>query len=411
MLRFLIFLILIKSTHGSWPQFLGPERNGIALSETKIRIPSETEEFVQLWKFKIGEGHAGPVVSDGKVLLHHRIGNEEILVALNSKTGRLLWKSAHPCSHTDNYGKDHGPKSTPTITNGKVYTYGIGGLLACTDLKTGEPLWSVDTVKQYKSAKGFFGRCSSPLVENGLVLINLGGQHAGKGAGVAAFKAETGKLVWYSTDHEGSYASPVATTIHGRRTAIFFTREGLVGATLGKPGSSPSTIFQNDYRPAMFASVNAASAVPFGGDKIFASTCYSVGAGVWQLSQDGKLTRLWQKEGILDCHFATPILHEGHLYGMHGRQEDAMQARCIDPHTGKVLWASGRMSPGCLLIADGKLVIFLETGEMVLAEASAKGYRELARRQILSAGRSYPAISGGRLYARDERNLIALKLD
>ena len=152
MLRFLIFLILIKSTHGSWPQFLGPERNGIALSETKIRIPSETEEFVQLWKFKIGEGHAGPVVSDGKVLLHHRIGNEEILVALNSKTGRILWKSAHPCSHTDNYGKDHGPKSTPTITNEKVYTYGIGGLLACTDLKTGKHIWSVNTAVKYKSA-------------------------------------------------------------------------------------------------------------------------------------------------------------------------------------------------------------------------------------------------------------------
>ena len=88
-----------------------------------------------------------------------------------------------------------------------------------------------------------------------------------------------------------------------------------------------------------------------------------------------------------------------------------MQARCIDPASGKVLWASGRMSPGCLLIADGKLVILLETGELILAEASAKSYMELARRQVLGRGRSYPAISSGRLYIRDERNLIALKLD
>lgn len=410
-LVFLSALTFFTGTHATWTQFMGPERNGIASAETTIRIPAETHEFPRPWKIKVGAGRAAPVTTGDRVLLHHRIGDEEILDALDARTGKSIWRHAYPCTYVDSFGMDPGPKSTPTIVGDKVYTYGIQGMLACTALETGKKIWSVDTLGKYKSQKGFFGRCSSPLVENGLVLINLGGRNEGKGAGVAAFKAETGELVWHDTDHEGSYASPVAATIHGRRTAIFFTREGLVGATLGKPGTTPSTLFGNHYRPAMHASVNAASAVPLGGNRVFASTCYRVGSTVWEISENGRLKEIWKAQEVLDCHFATPILYKGHLYGMHGRQEDGMKARCIDPGTGRVLWTTGRMSPGCMILADGKLVILLESGELVLADASPKGYRELARRQILGTGRSYPAISKGHLYARDERNLVALKLD
>lgn len=407
----ILALLLAQGSFASWPQFLGPDRNGIADEKTTIRIPGETEEFATLWKIKVGAGRAGPVVSGNKVLLHHRIDNEEILDALDVETGKTLWRSSHACTYVDSYGMDPGPKSTPTIIDGKVYTYGIQGLLACTDFETGKNIWKVDTLKQYQSKKGFFGRCSSPLVENGLVLLNLGGRHQGKGAGVAAFKVDSGKLVWHATDHEGSYASPIATTINGKRTAIFFTREGLVGATLGKPGTVPSLLFQNHYRPAMHASVNAASAISFGGNKVFASTCYRVGATVWEVGKDGKLSQVWKAQDAMDCHFSTPVMYKGRLYGMHGRQEDGMQARCIEPGTGKVLWTSGRMDSGCLLVADGKLVILLESGELIIADAQRGGYKELSRRQVLGKGRSYPAISGGRLYARDERNMIALKLN
>lgn len=404
-------LLLASTLHADWPQFLGPQRNGIADIANKIRIPADTDEFKQLWKIDVGEGHAGPVVADGKILLQHRIGEEEILEAFDPKTGKSLWKNTHPCDHGRSYDRNLGTKSTPTVHQGKAYTYGIAGMLACTDLGSGKTLWNVDTARQYQSAKGFFGRCSSPLVANGLVLINLGGKHQGQGAGVAAFDARNGKLLWHETDHEGSYASPVTTTIHGKATAIFFTREGLVGATLGKPGQAPTPLFGTHFRPAMHASVNAASAVPFGKNRLFASTCYGVGGGAWEVSPNGKLIQIWQKPNVLDCHFATPVLHKGRLYGMHGRQEDAMQARCIDPATGQVLWSSPGMSPGCLVIADDKLVILLESGELVIAKATETGYEELARRQILGAGRAYPAISGSRLFARDDKKLIALKLD
>ena len=408
----IVFLNYLSTTlNAEWPQFLGPQRNGIADKSTQIKIPNATGEFSQLWKISAGDGHAGPVVVDQKVLLHHRYGDEEILEAFDSNTGKSIWKNSHPCRHSGSYDRNLGTKSTPTVHDGKVYAYGIGGMLSCTNLNTGENLWNIDTARQFQTAKGFFGRCSSPLVYNGLVMLNLGGRHGGKGAGVAAFDCNTGKLIWQATDHEGSYASPIKAKLQGKDTAVFFTREGLVGATFGKLGKPLTAVFDIHFRPAMHASVNAASAVPFGKNRIFASTCYGVGGGAWELEPSGKLRELWQKTNVLDCHFATPILYEEHLYGMHGRQEDAMKVRCIDPATGNILWSSPGMTPGCLLIADSKLVILLESGELVIAEAKTTGFKELTRRQILGTGRSYPAISEGKLYARDDKKLLALKLN
>ena len=402
-------LLLPSLLFADWPQYLGPDRNGIASDTTKIRLLSETEDYSTLWKVKVGDGHSSPVVADGKAVLHHRIGENEILQAFDSKTGKTLWKVEQHCSHSDSFDSNLGPKSTPTIAGKKVYSFGVGGQLTCTELETGKILWTHNAAEQFRSGKGFFGRCSSPIVHNNLVLLNLGGRQNAKGAGVAAFDATTGKLVWQATDHEASYASPILANLHNKPTAVFFTREGLVGATLAN--KTPNLLFDTYYRPTMHASVNAASAVHCGDNKLFASTCYGVGAALWEVAPDGKLQQLWQKQDLLDCHFATPVFHKGHLYGIHGRQESGTQIRCIDPAKGKLLWTTRTMTHGLLLIADNKLITLLESGELLIAKATPKGYQELARRQILGSGRSYPAISNSTLYARDNRNLVAIKLD
>ena len=408
--RLLPALLLPSLLFASWPQFFGPDRNGVAGQGTQVRIPAETEDFEQLWKVKVGEGHSSPVVHGDTVILHHRIGNDEILQAFDRKTGKTLWKTEQPCSHSSSYDSNLGPKSTPCIAGGKVVSFGVGGQLTCTNLADGKILWTQDCAEKFKSLKGFFGRCSSPMVTNGQAFLNLGGRHNSQGAGIAAFDLETGKLTWQSTAHEASYASPILVNLHGKPTAIFFTREGLVGATL-QTGKPPKTLFDTYYRPQMHASVNAASPVHCGENRIFASTCYGVGAGVWAVQPDGKLQQTWQKEGVMDSHFATPVYYKGHLYGIHGRQEQGTQIRCIEPTTGKPLWSTPRMQHGLLLVADGKLLTLLESGELLIADASPKGYQELARRQIIGTGRAYPAISKSVLYARDNNSLAAIKLD
>ena len=159
----------------------------------------------------------------------------------------------------------------------------------------------------------------------------------------------------------------------------------------------------------MHASVNAASAVPFG-RTVFSPQPATEWVAELGNSNQVEIYELWQKTNVLDCHFATPILYEEHLYGMHGRQEDAMKVRCIDPATGNILWSSPGMTPGCLLIADSKLVILLESGELVIAEAKTTGYKELTRRQILGTGRSTLQYQR-KLFARDDKKLLALKLN
>ncbi|MEZ5300766.1 MAG: PQQ-binding-like beta-propeller repeat protein [Verrucomicrobiales bacterium] len=135
-----------------------------------------------------------------------------------------------------------------------------------------------------------------------------------------------------------------------------------------------------------------------------------MGGALWQMNAGAAPEKIWQKEDALDCHYATPVFYDGFLYGFHGRQEQGQELRCIDPKDGAVKW-SQEMAPGALLVADGKLIIVTEQGELILAAAEPGAYRELARGQILgSEARPPAALSGGKLYARDKRRLVCIEL-
>ena len=145
--------------------------------------------------------------------------------SLDARTGAEQWSYGYPTSYRDDFGFDEGPRAVPVVANGIVYTFGAEGQLHAVALTTGTRLWSEDTARRFKVAKGFFGAAGSPLVEDGRVIANVGG----KGAGIVAFDAKTGKVLWTATDDEASYSSGVAATIAGKRYAIFLTRAGLVG--------------------------------------------------------------------------------------------------------------------------------------------------------------------------------------
>src|SRR5262249_26076456 len=134
------------------------------------------------------------------------------------------WKFAYPTRYNDDFGKGDGPRSTPLVAGGRVYTLGAEGTLHCLELETGKKVWERPLNEDYQVRKGVFGVSTSPLLDGDLLLVNVGG----KGAGIVAFARDTGKEVWRATGHEASYASPVAATIAGTRHVIFFTREGIV---------------------------------------------------------------------------------------------------------------------------------------------------------------------------------------
>jgi len=158
------------------------------------------------------------VVAEGRLILFHRVGDKEVVEALDAATGRNIWTFEYPTQYRDDFGFDEGPRATPTVTSGRICTFGAEGALHCLDFNTGKKIWGLDTRRQFQVAKGFFGAAGAPLVDGSRVLMNIGGATAG----LAAFDAATGKTLWTVPNHEASYSSPMAATIHGSRHALFF---------------------------------------------------------------------------------------------------------------------------------------------------------------------------------------------
>jgi outer membrane protein assembly factor BamB len=388
-----------------WPQFLGPNRDGVSSEKIAARFPTDGPRIV--WKRTIGRGLAGPVVAEGKVILFHRQDGDAVIEALATADGKSLWRFTYRTNYRDDFGFDDGPRAPPTMAGGRLFAYGAEGNLHAVEATTGKLLWKHDLVAELASRKGWFGRCCAPLVAGKVVLVNVGGELDGKVAGIAAFDAESGKLAWTSSDDEASYSSPILTTIHDRTAAVFFTRKGLevVDAARGTP------LYKETFEPDISASVTACTPIACGPNRIFLSACYGVGACVWEFNPDLTARSRWRAMDKLDCHYGTPVFVGGHLYGFHGRQEYGQELRCIDAATGEVKWRSPELPAGSILAASDTLVVLTEKGESLLVAATPREFSVRARGQILGAvTRAFPALAGGILYARDDRQLVAVDL-
>ena len=384
-----------------WPQFLGPERNGQydgpALAR---RWPGGAPP--ELWRRSVGAGFAGPVVVNARLLLFHRIGGEEVLEAFDAATGEPLWRYAYETTYRDDFGFDEGPRSSPVVADGRVFTFGAQGQLHAVDLESGDGLWSVDARARFRFSKAFFGAAGSPLVEDGRVLANIGGLDAG----IVAFDASSGDVLWTATEEEASYSSPVAATFGGVRHALFFTRDNFVAL-------DPATgrvRFQRSWRARIRSSVNAATPLVIG-EKVFISAQYGTGAGVFRVSGLA-LQELWTSDDALSNHYATSVYHDGYLYGYHGRQEYGPSLRAVALDSGHVAWDTGRFGAGSVTVAGNLLLIMRESGELVLAEASPDGFAPVLSATLLPpVVRAYPAIAAGRFFVRNGDTLLAVDLN
>lgn len=383
-----------------WPQLLGPNRNGVYDGgDLATSWPEKGPR--QLWKREVGAGFSNPVAGAGRLILFHRRGDKEIVESLDAKTGEPDWKFEYPSSYRDDFGFDEGPRASPVIVAGQVYTFGAQGLLHCLQLAGGKKIWSVDTAKEFGVRKGFFGVASTPLVEGSRLFLNVGGE----GAGIVAFDKDTGRVLWKATGDEASYSSPVAATFGGEKKIVFFTREGLV--VIDPENGEVSHKLR--WRARMNASVNAAAPLIIG-DDIFLSASYGTGATLIHLNGP-KLEQLWSTEEALTNHYSTSVYSDGILYGYHGRQEYTQSLRAIDAKTGKLRWEESGFGAGTVTLADGRLLLVRENGELVLAEASPDAFKPLARARVISGTvRAYPALADGLLYVRNAGTLVCLDL-
>ena len=388
-----------------WPQFLGPHRNGVYDGPIfSQRWP--TQGLPVTWRKPVGHGFAGPVVVGHQLILFARKGGEETISCLDSRSGEAMWNFAYATTYQDDFGFDDGPRATPCISEGYVYTFGAQGLLHCIDLATGQKIWSVDVHAMFDADKGYFGMACSPLVEADSVLLNVGGP---QGAGIVAFNRHDGKLRWKTSNDEASYSSPVAANIGGARRVLFFTRNGLVAV-------DPATgQIQTEYpwHSGNRMSVNAATPLVLG-DKVFLSACYGTGAVLLNL-QGGSAEKLWSGDDLLSNHYATSVELNGFLYGLHGRTDPGLRPhavlRCVDLDKRTVCWETNAIGAASVTRAGHSLLILTEQGELFQVAATPERFHVKGRFSCLSSEvRAFPAIADGFFYARSKDELVCVDL-
>jgi len=454
-IHFIILLIFLVVPFGSinlkaadWPNFLGPSKNGIS-SETGLIGSWPSEGPKEIWKKQVGTGYSAPAIRDQRLVLFHRIKNEEIVEAFNVRTAELIWRHSYPTRYRDPFGYNNGPRCSPLITKKHCFTFGAEGLLLCLDIKTGKQVWQRKTAEDFKIPEAFFGVGASPVLEGELLIIMVGGQ---PNSTMVAFNKNTGKTIWESVGQKtwegvsaigwpgeplvrwngfeklASYSTPKLATVHGKRLLFSLTRQGLV-ALNPKDGSIK---FSRWFRSRVNESVNAANPVVSGSQVFCSSAYYGAGSFLLDVGMDCEsFTEVWSTyekrkidrkiEPVLEIHWTTPILHNGYLYAFTGRNEPDAQFRCVELKTGKIKWnreerwrAYSSKQPkvygrGSALMADNKLFVLGEGGLLGLFEVNPNKPIELARYQVPELHYpcwAAPILSDKRLYIRSEDYLI-----
>ena len=401
---------LFLASGGDWPQYNGAGGDRTSPETLGLRAFASAGP-PSTWKVPLGDGFSSFTVQDGRAFtLVARDGREE-LVALEATSGKELWSA--PLGKTEydggggsgadgNDGGD-GPRSTPSVAAGRVFAFDALLGLFCFDAASGKPLWKHDLLAEFHGRNIRWQNAASPLVEGDLVLIAGGGA----GESLLAFDAKSGAVAWKSGDETITHATPIAATIQGTRQAIFFVQSGLV-AVVPKTGEE---LWRTEFP---YRTSSAASPV-VSGDIVYCSAGYGVCAAAWRIEKQGQKlvpALLWRAANKLINHWSTPVVKDGHLYGMFSFKEyGAGPLKCVELASGEERWAQEGFGAGNCILVGETLVALSDAGEVVLVEAQPKAYRELARADVLSGKCwSMPAFSDGSLYVRSTREGARLDL-
>lgn len=391
-----------------WPQWRGPNRDGISRETGLLREWPAGGPPLVFRVASLGAGYSTVAVSEGRILTLGMWSDREWVVALDAETGATLWTTPHAGDFRDWRGD--GPRSVPTVVAGRVYALGATGQLSALDARSGQTRWSVNLLDRFGGRNISWGLSESPLVHEGRVFVSPGA----RGAGFAAFEAESGELLWTAESDEAGYASPMAAPLPGSPHLIFFSGERAVGVR-AEDGEALWSYDRASNRTANIATPLVWRAGPDGDRlRVFLSSDYGTGGALLELRADGAggvtAEELWFTRN-LRAHHATPVRHEGVLYGFSGSILSA-----LDAETGAVLWRDRAIPKGSLTVADGRLQVFSERGDVALVEPSPAGVVLRGRFRFPEADRSgnetwsHPVVSGGRLYLRDQQVLLAYDL-
>jgi outer membrane protein assembly factor BamB len=428
-----VAVLLCVGAGADWPGFLGPQGDGKS-GETSILLDWPDAGPPVRWHMPVGEGYSMPSVAGARLFVFDRHGDRARLTRVDAESGKEIWRSEYPTRYEDAYGFSNGPRTSPVIDGGRVYTFGVEGRLRCHGVADGKLLWEVDTAKRFGVVQNFFGVGSTPVVEGDLLIAQIGGSPAdspaaqsgkvqGAGSGIVAFDKRTGKVRYEITDELSSYSSPVLRTIGDRRWAFVFARGGLVGF---EPATG-KVDFQFPWRAKKVESVNAASPVVVG-DTVFVTESYGPGAVLLKVRPGGyEILRQDRpdRSGRLRSHWPTPIHHDGFLYGCSGSGSSDAELRAVGYLSGELAWSKGGLGRSTLLYIEGHFVVLTEYGELLLIRATPEKFDPVARVVLEGAvgpagtkgplvehpAWNAPILSNGLLYVRGKNRLVCLDLN
>jgi outer membrane protein assembly factor BamB len=410
--RFLLCTLLLPAalSAGEWPQY----RANTGITAERVGKPWGSAPKV-VWKAASEGGFSSFVVGGGNAftlaLKELEGASQETLIALDAATGKEKWaaplnfanfKGGGDSGAPDNKGGD-GPRSTPAIIGDKVYAYSSLLSLRGFDAKTGKVLWTRDVLKEHNGRNISWLNATSPFIEGGLIYIAGGGQ----GESLMAIDPKDGKVVWKAFDEMLTHATPIAATILGQRQVIFFMQSGLLAV-------EPKTGKELWRYAFPFKTSTAASPVVFQ-DIVYCSAGYGVGAGAVKIAKSGDkftATEIYRVPGVkpLANHWSTPVVKDGFLYGMFQFKEYANgPVKCVDIRTGEVKWEQPGFGPGHVILAGDQVLALSDKGEIVLFNADPKGYKELARADVLD-GKCWttPILVDGKIYARSTKEAVCV---
>jgi outer membrane protein assembly factor BamB len=382
-----------------WPQWRGPERNGLSREVGLLREwPAGGPPVI--WSISdLGEGYGTISAVGSRIFVQGTRGKESVVHCLEAADGKVLWTTSLGPSRGQERG--NGPRGTPTIDGDQVYVLSENGDLGCINAKTGSVTWKLNILKQFGASGPNWLISESPLIDGSRVVVTPGGRQAG----IVALEKTSGKTVWTSKElsDEAGYSSCIAVNVGGIRTILGFTAEAAVGVR----ADDGKLLWR--YGKVANRTANVATPVFFN-DKAFFTSAYGTGAALLALKPSGDTVAAEEVYFTREMmnHHGGVVLVDGYIYGFSGSI-----LTCLEFATGKSLWKDRSVGKGCLTYADGHLYLLGEGNIAGLAEASPAGYKEKGRFTIPDLGWpswAHPVVCDGKLYIRNQGTLTCYNI-
>jgi len=383
---------------GDFPGFLGPTGRGtvegLQLGKDWSKHPPQL-----VWRQSIGAGWSSFAVVGKFAVTQEQRGRFEQVTCYDLRDGRLCWVHEDQARFTETAGGD-GPRATPTIADGKIYAMGATGLLHCLEAADGSVIWSRNILADHGQKNLTWGKSCSPLVLDNCVVVSLGDSSA---ASLAAYDRRTGTPLWTAGHDTASYATPVATTLAGRRQIVVVNAHSVAGHDAG----DGRLLWEYSW-PGKTA--KCSQPVPLGPDRVFIATGYGIGCAMLQINAgpDGSMAvkELWRSR-FMNTRFTNVVMRQGMVYGL-----DDGVLECISLATGQLKWRGMRYGHGQVMLVGDVLLVMAESGQMAIVDAAPDEFREFSRMEALT-GKTWnnPALSGGYLLIRNAQEAACYSLN